>query len=482
MRSGLCSFIGMMVTSAAACGPAVEQPLTPLATCGEDGPVRVLEHGPDWSSSTGELFGDELIVRVAPVGWRGMEPTDETWLVGKCGENPRHIAQGLQVHWQHGVLISLDAYERLGPRGDIFRIDPNGELPPFRLFEDVWGSVLATEHGWLVPDYESDELWLHRDPVAGQQPAELVADDVASFVGACGVSPSRCESTWEIRGPVIYYVNFEHELTEVTLDTGERRVAGTNANWAWVTPDGAHLWWKERGESDDGDSSAPVHRRNLSTGADDVVYVGRAPRYGWPFMLTEIGADADRSLIDARTATIHPLPPEMWKVFSRPGIDGLLVAGTEAGDSYAWSNEERHAIPLGPSRGSNICWRDYSADGLDVLRKASCDDGVGELWFTPYGGGEARLVAAGVSEQWAHFDGRVVWSTPKHRLSEQAHVGDLFVETEGAERLRLDTDARLNSWRWPSLDDGWMWTNLDGDVLYTVNDGDRSGLWRTATR
>ena len=460
----------LVAFATSACAPAIEEPLARLATCGEDGPVRVLEHGPD-RGSTAQQFGDELLVRVYAFNW-AEEDADpaETWVVGGCGESPRLVARDLEVHpWHDEHLVACDAYEWLTPHGDIVRIDPTGVAEPVALFEDVGCSILATEHGWLASNIESGELWIRRDPTSTQRGAELLADDLELMVGSCSIGFHGCDTSLVTVGDSVYYVNVEHQLTELSLVTGERSVLEENADWAWLSPTATKLYWKERGEGDDGDGPAPVHVRDMTTGSDTVLYEGDMLWGEFPYALAE-PADSDRMLVDVDDATIHPLPPKIDLVFSRPGVDGILHERDGSNMSYVWNDEDEAAIPLGPSAGGHICSRAWWTEGLDVLRKRSCEDAEGDLWSQPYDGGAPRIVADGVSGAWMHFDGRVAWSTWRRKVSESSYVGDLFVATGPGERLRLDSDASLTRFQY-----------VGSDVLYRVSDGDRSGLWRSAT-
>lgn len=460
----------LLVGTAFGCGPTVEEPITRLATCGEDGPVRVLEHGPEWRS-TAQQFGDELVVRVFP--WdldREDAPPDETWVVGQCGEDPRLIAQDLDTYPRDELLVVCDEHVELTPVGDILRIDPGGEAEPFVLFEDVYCALSTTDHGWLAANYDQHELWLQSDP-RGDQPAVLIADDFGQQDAGCPVIWPDCDAERVLVDSSVYYINVEHEVVQLDLVTRERRVVQQNASWVWLSPDG-WLWWKERGDDEDGRAPAPVHVMDPSTGEDRVLYEGKRPLRTWPYMLARIDGSADMSLIDVEQRVVHEIPSGITAVFSRPGVDGILASEGGTQESYLWSPEEQRAIPLGPTRGGDICNREWWTHGLDIVRQASCDNDDGELWTVPYDGGEARLVATGVSRRWRHNDGQVAWSTNRREVVEGLYVGDLFVATGPDERLRLDDYALFNDW--PHKD-------LGGDVLYTVSDGDRSGLWRSAT-
>ena len=456
--------------AAVGCGPTVGEPITRLATCGQDGPVRVLEHGPEWGSSA-QRFGDELVVRAYPWDWdREDAPPDEAWVVGQCGEDPRLVAQELHVYPWGELLLACDAYDHPQQYGDVVRIDPDGQSDPVALFEDVDCSFSTNDHGWLATNYEQHELWLQPSP-QGDAPAELIADDLLAQHAGCPVIWPHCDPTQVLVDSSVYYINVEHEVVQLDLVTRERLVVQDNASWAWVSPDG-WLWWKERGADDDGRAPAPVHVTDPSTGEDQVLYTGERPTRTWPYMLARADGDTNHSLVDIEQRALYSIPAGITTAFSRPGVDGILASEHGAGESYLWSPDEQRAIPLGPTSGGDICSREWWTHGLDIVRGASCDDDDGELWTVPYDGSEARLVATGVSGRWRHDNGQVAWSSNRRAVNEHVYVGDLFVASDPDERLRLDESAQLDSW--PHKD-------LEGDVLYTVNDGDRSGLWRTAT-
>lgn len=455
----------LLVGTALGCGPSVEEPITRLATCGEDGPVRVLEHGPEWRSSA-QQFGDDLVVRVFPWDWdREDAPPDETWVVGPCGENPRLVAHGLDVYPWGELLLACDSYDR--PQRDIVRVDPSGQSGPVVLFEDVDCSFLVTEYGWLAPNYEHHELWLQPDP-QGEVPAERIANDFLKADGGCPVIQAQCDPGRLTNSP-IHYINVQNELVQLDPGTRERTIVKQDASWVWLSPDG-WLWWKERGQ--DENAPTPVHVVDPSTGEDRVLYEGDYPLRTWPYTLARIDGSADKSLIDVEQRVVHEIPSGITAAFSRPGVDGILASEGGTQESYLWSPEEQRAIPLGPTRGGDICSREWWTHGLDIVRQASCHNDDGELWTVPYDGSEARLVATGVSRRWQHNDGQVAWSSNRREIVEGLYVGDLFVATDPDERLRLDDSALFDSW--PHKD-------LSSDVLYTVSDGDRSGLWRSAT-
>lgn len=468
---------GCVAVFAAGCGPSVAEPITRLATCGTDGPVQLLESGAMVPVSAW-MGGDRLLVTLRPLDEdEAEEPyaSIETWSVGTCGESPVRITVGLAVQPVGDLLIACDREDQQ-PYGDLLRLDPMGQAEPVVLFEDVDCDLLVTDDGWLAVDHDEQELWHRADPSRDDSPTRLLATGVVDIDGLYPTYGVHREPIPEVSGSAIAVVTADDELVRYDLADGSSSVVATNAAWGWSTADGSTLWWREARSDDDGDSEmAPVHRRDLQTGADVVVYDGTSPRRReWPYGLVQLRGAQSNSLLDFRDGTIHALPSLVTSIGTRPN-GPVILWGHEPPTlnvSYAWSEQDQRAIEL--PRVARDCPREWGPEGLDMLHGQDCDRQRGDLWSHPYDGSAPRIVAEDVMGwDFLHSDGRVVWSQGERSVSDFYRVGDLFVTDDEEGRLRLDERAQLIP---------WPWKDLDGDAVYAVVDGDRSGLWRTATR
>jgi hypothetical protein len=461
------------VAAAIGCGPTVEDPIVRLATCGSDGPVRLLEHGPDASVSA-TPWQDRLIATVVP-----LDGTDEdrraaaaTWSVGPCGETPTLISEGRGVYEHGDLLLSC---EPEGPAaGDVYRIDPNGQFEPTLLFADVDCSVVSTAHGWLAFDHGRGELLHHRDPDRTDVAAAVLATGIAGFDGACSLFNPSCDISPALEGRAAFAIDEDHQVVRLDLVTGESAVLAAGAAWARATPDGRKLWWSETSAA--ADAAARVHMRDLETGDDVVVYIGHPPnQWEWPYAFARVGNATEKSLLDLRTGAIHALDPTAWQLGRLSGTPLLVFTASSNVDlgSYAWLEAEHRLVELPAFLSCSA--HAWGPLGFDELRPADCTRDRGELWSHPYDGGEPVHVASDVGRDFLHADPRLVWSTREEEIGREGwlEIGDLYAIDADGGRMRLDTDARLLF---------WLHEGLGGDVLYTVNDGDRTGLWRTAAR
>lgn len=471
-------WLGCAAVFVAGCGPSVAEPITRLATCGTEGPVQLLESGAMVPVSA-RMGGDRLLTTLRPVEedeadeqYAGIE----TWSVGTCGESPVRLAVGLGVRPVGDLLIACD-WDDDRRYGDVLRIDPMGQAEPVVLFEEVGCELMVTDEGWLAFNRDKRELWHRADPSRDDSPTRLLATGIVDIEGlhpAYGVYP---EPIPEVSGSAIAAVTEDNRLLRYDLADGSSSVVASEAAWGWSTPDGSTLWWREARADDDGDSdTAPVHRRDLHTDADIVVYEGTSPRLGdWPYGLLQLRGAQSNSLLDLRDGTIHALPSPLMTVGTRPNGPVILWGydhSTFEGVSYVWSEQEQRTIEL--PRIPMDCPAEWGPEGLDMLQGQDCERRRGDLWSHPYDGSAPRVVAEDVvGWDFLHLDGRVVWSQGEHNVGGFYRIGNLFVTDDEVGRLRLDERAQLMP---------WPWKDLGGDVVYAVVDGDRSGLWRTATR
>lgn len=462
------------------CGPSAKEPVTEFSTCGTEGPVQLLEAGTLVPGSA-RLAGDRLLLTLLPPQDEEMEPSDfgvdfDTWSVGTCGESPTQIAAGLDVFPIGDTLVACDWGDH-GLYNDILRIDPSGQADPVVLFEDVDCALLVTDQGWLARSSQTRELWHRSEPSQDDSTTELLATGVNAIEGLLPPFGSYSDPIPEVSGSAIAVVDANNELRVYDLSDGSSSVVATQAAWGWSTPDGATLWWRERSADDDGDlDTAPVHRRDLQTGTDVVVYDGTAPREReWPYGLVQLRGAQSNSLLDLRDGTIHALPAGLQSIGARPNAPKILWGERDlwnGDDSYAWSEEEQRAVAL-PHVPAG-CPREWGPHGLDAMQGEDCERQRGDLWSHPYDGSAPSIVAEDVAGwHFLHAWGRVVWSDGERTVDGRYRIGDLFVTDDDGGRLRLDDHAKLLP---------WPWKDLDGDVVYAVVDGDRSGVWRTATR
>ena len=470
---------GCAAVFVAGCGPSVEEPITRFATCGTEGPVQLLESGA-LVPAAAWMGGDRLLVTLRPIQEEvPVEPYAdiETWSVGTCGESPARITVGLRVQPVGDLLIACE-WDRHMLHANVLRIDPMGQAEPVVLFEDVDCRLLVTDDGWLAINRDEREMWHRADPSRDDSPTRLLATGIMDIDGLYPAHGDvHHDPIPEVSGSAIAVRTAGDELVRYDLADGSSSVVATEAAWGWSTPDGSTLWWREARPDDEGDSDmAPVHRHDLQTGADVVVYDGTSPRLRqWPYALVQLRGAQSSSLLDLRDGTSHALPSLGTTIGTRPN-GRVIVWGydpsTDEGVSYAWSEQDQRAIefpriPMG-------CPREWGPEGLDMMHGRDCDRQRGELWSHPYDGGAPRLVAEDiVGWDFLHSGGRVVWSQGERDVGGFYRIGDLFVTDDEVGRLRLDTHAKLLA---------WPWKDLDGDVVYSVIDGDRSGVWRTATR
>ena len=458
MRGQAVLFI--LATSAIACGPQVEvpEPEVRLATCGQDGPVKLLSVEGLLPRGS-RMFGDRLLVYFfdparfgSPDSW---ESGSETWLVDPCGGNERRIARD---HW-----FDLTAGELVGceeEKGNILWLDPDDGYALKTLFEGVDCEVTTTPHGW-VARRASDDVLLIRRTLGTDEPPEVLPATATFLPWSCRIRTSNCDFEHPtLQGPAVYVLDGDDRIVRVELE-GEPSVEVVGeAAWARQSADARWLFWEDDGT---------VHVRDLRWSEDILSYDGAPPLFTLlPHRYVFLRSNPPQ-LFDLERGEAFELPTEIHNLFSRPGGHTLLFAPDQ---SYAWNEQTTDLVPLGPPDAR--CPREWFREGY---ARTDCERGGNTLWLTPYDGSEPQRIATGVSSSaFMLVPSGVVWSTterPIDSLSEETplQTGELRLAEGPDTSILLDRNALLQSF-----------LVIDGDIFYaTYDDDEPAALWRTAT-
>jgi hypothetical protein len=152
--------------------------------CGQDGPVKLLDIDPARVPKyvAQREVGERYVIRL---GFDSEEPGGELWSVGRCGEDPLQLTEGVGYprtyeNWP-GLVFACDESS-----GMVLAIDPTGERPPNPVFEtrECFMSLSSTDMISVLGEGETGplvrQLW-PEDPLT--QPAEQIVllDEAKAF-------------------------------------------------------------------------------------------------------------------------------------------------------------------------------------------------------------------------------------------------------------------------------------------------------------
>ncbi len=474
----------------ASCADDRPEPLAFGELCGVDGPLRIVELGPDQAAWTWSLAGRLYYLPFqydADGQWSS--PDRALWSTGPCGESPRHIADDityvLTIDRWPGLLLAC-----ISGTG-VVSLDPEGVSPPHLAVPTAEPGcrVHWTAHGIL--DFVAD------DPADTDR-----ATPGAVVLRSIPADPRRDAAETEVLVPAVprrgvrYGEDTVHYLTPdatlMRLDLADRGVTALQANvYSYsVTDDRRYLLWQDAVPTS-GPSEYPtgvVSLRDLGT--DDSVSLGgpqdrlesysldwidrgylpyRGRQYSLTTSTDRIYRVPDLDFIDippgARIASDGLLADDRCLLERYDGVHALTGPWLSVLDL-----RDETVTPLFSAAGQ-ILERD--ADSVVVLAVPPCcvdatftDEG--ELWRVPLDGSPATLLAERAS---MYATDRLdptrllvgLDTAPDRRMN--LHLVDTDSHTEHA------IAAGVTSW---STEPAGPTTIL----TYSASDDHGSGIWR----
>jgi len=468
-----------------ACGGEATAEAEFAEICGEVGPVRVLELGPDESMDRPPfMFGARVVHSIMARDPRTGQMGVSAWMTGPCGEAPRRVAEGLaQVftseRWPE-LLLGCDA-----AGGQMLVLDPEGAAPPHVLFTGFdrctfhWtatGLVSVAdldgedgEDGQVLPQL-ARLLW---HPYPADPARETVAATplltrmrVRSRAGqTVGLAPRSFDA-------YALAVTEDDTLVRVGLADGAVVTVQTGVAGFMVDPTGRYVLWQDATPTDENIShpAGKVFLRDRDDGSD--VFLGQTALAGSP-----------NALRDLQHGVLH-LNFAQVRVFSLPDlsfIDLPRLGGVRAridADRWLMHSYERVSLVELVSGAATTLYRGYGeivrvhGDGFELLQVPPCCQDSraihdeGPLWFVAYSGESRRLARRMTRLSFALADGRRVT-----RLDvDDRRRGTLTVtDPETQEALRIDDGVEGFT--------GLPQVYGDDALVYTIPDGPRAGVW-----
>lgn len=437
--------------------------------CGQAGPIRILEVGPESLVSAGPArVGDRIVLAtMSPDQQTSPAPASEAWSVDGCGGDPVLLTSSLYYNliiappWPEALI----ARRKLGPdEHELIALDPKGTAPPRVLASGLsqHSSIIVGTDGLLIVPAEGDRL----------EPGDLVFHPYAEQ-DEPGLEPSvtllrgRARDVTILDGEVFFVPQdgpLASSLVRISLEdlrstveaTEVSRYVATSSHLLMTLTDELRLRDRETGAL----QSFSLISDDPEIGLDDETATIYFNHDSW---LNQASGSPQTMLIDLESGASHEFrglhlgeraPDGRWLVIGEhvAGIVGL--ADPRSGEIEVLSENIPKQLDFEPASDGLLVSESWPEKGL-----------VGLL---PYSDGDPELLALRSSYSFRRLnDGRVLTI-----VYNEEDPSELVVVDRGSLNERLvDTHVRM-------LWSRGIGADADTDVFaYQVSEGERSGIY-----